>query len=100
MDIVGPLVRSEKGNRFILVACDYWTKYPEAIPLKTVDAETVANALIDIISRTGIPREILSDQGSNFMLATIKHLCSLMHIKTLKTTPYHPQANGLVEIFS
>ena len=100
MDIVGPLVRSEKGNRFILVVCDYGTKYPEAIPLKTIDAETVANALIDIFSRTGIPREILSDQGSNFMSATIKHLCSLLHIKKLKTSPYHPQANGLVENFN
>ena len=100
MDIVGPLVRSEKGNRFILVVCDYGTKYPEAIPLKTIDAETVANALIDIFSRTGIPREILSDQGSNFMSAIIKHLCSLLHIKKLKTSPYHPQANGLVENFN
>ena len=100
MDIVGPLVRSEKGNRFILVVCDYGTKYPEAIPLKTIDAETVANALIDIFSRTGIPREVLSDQGSNFMSATIKHLCSLLHIKKLKTSPYHPQANGLVENFN
>ena len=70
MDIVGPLVRSEKGNRFILVVCDYGTKYPEAIPLKTIDAETVANALIDIFSRTGIPREILSDQGSNAQSVT------------------------------
>ena len=100
MDIEGPLVRSEKGNRFILVVCDYGTKYPEAIPLKTIDAETIANALIDIFSRTGIPREILSDQGSNFMSATIKHLCSLLHIKKLKTSPYHPQANGLVENFN
>ena len=100
MDIVGPLVRSEKGNKFILVVCDYGTKYPEAIPLKTIDAETVANALIDIFSRTGIPREILSDQGSNFMSATVKHLCSLLHIKKLKTSPYHPQANGLVENFN
>ena len=100
MDIVGPLVRSEKGNRFILVVCDYGTKYPEAIPLKTIDAEMVANALIDIFSRTGIPCEILSDQGSNFMSATIKHLCSLLHIKKLKTSPYHPQANGLVENFN
>ena len=49
MDIVGPLMHSEKGNRFILVVCDYGTKYPEAIPLKTVDAETVANALMQHI---------------------------------------------------
>lgn len=100
MDIVGPLTRSDQGNRYILVVCDYGTKYPEAIPLKTIDAETVANALINIFSRTGIPREILSDQGSNFMSALMKHLCSLLQIKKLNTSPYHPQANGLVENFN
>ena len=100
MDIVGPLIRSEQGNRYILVVCDYGTKYPEAIPLKTIAAEIVANALIDIFSRTGIPREILSDQGSNFMSALMQNLCSLLQIKKLKTTPYHPQANGLIENFN
>ncbi len=50
MDIVGPLPRSERGNRYVLVICDYATKYPEAIPLKTIDAETVANELIWFIS--------------------------------------------------
>ena len=58
MDIVRPLVRSEKRNRFILVVCDYGTKYPEAIPLKPIDAEIVDIALKNIFSRTGIPREI------------------------------------------
>ena len=100
MDIVDPLVWSEKGNRFILVVCDYGTKFPEAIPLKTINAETLANALIKIFSRVEIPRAILSDQGSNFMSATIKHLCSLLHIKKLKTSPYHPKANELVENFN
>lgn len=100
MDIVGPLVRTQQGNKYILVVCDYGTKYPEAIPLKTIDAEIVANALIDIFSRTGIPREILSDQGSNFMSALMKQLCSLLKIKKLNTSPYHPQANGLVENFN
>ena len=100
IDIVGPLIRSEQGNRYILVACDYGTKYPEAIPLKTIDAETVAYALVDMFSRTGIPREILSDQGSNFMSALMQNLCSMLGIRKLKTTPYHPQANGLVENFN
>ena len=72
----------------------------ETIPLKTIEVERVANALIDIFSRTGIPREILSDQASTFMSATIKHLYSLLHIKKLKTSPYHQQANSLVEIFN
>ena len=45
LDIVGPLDRSKRGHRYILVICDYATKYPEAIPFKTIDSETVANAL-------------------------------------------------------
>lgn len=63
IDIVGPLHRTRKGNRYILTLCDYSTKYPEAVALKVIDTETVANALIEIFSRTGIPKEILSDQG-------------------------------------
>ena len=59
IDIVGPLNRTKQGNRYLLTVCDYSKKYPEAIPLKTVDTETVANALIEIFSRTGIPKEIL-----------------------------------------
>ena len=88
IDIVRPLIRSDKGNRYVLVLCDYGTKYPEAIPLKTIDAETVANTLVEIFSRTGIPHEILYDQGSNFMSATMQQLCSLLHIK--KKNLRHP----------
>ena len=96
-DIVGPFIPSDKGSRYILVLCDYGTKYPEASPLKMIDVETVANALVEIFSRTGIPHEMLSDQGSNFMSATMQQLCSLLHIKKLKTSPYHPQANGTLK---
>ena len=73
---------------------------PEAVPLKVIDAETVANALVEIFSRTGIPKEILSDQCSNFTSALMKELCKLLHIKKLTSTPYHPEANGLVERFN
>lgn len=66
MDIVGPLPRSKAGYRYILVICDYATRrYPKAVPLQTVDAEHVAEALVKLFSRVGIPREILTDQGSN-----------------------------------
>ena len=50
MDIVGPLPRTQRGNRFILVISDYATRYPEAIPLKGVTAAKVADMLIDFIS--------------------------------------------------
>ena len=65
MDIVGPLPRSCSGMRYILVICDYATRYPEAIPLKLFDADHVAEALLTFFSRIGIPSEILTDQGSN-----------------------------------
>ena len=50
MDIVGPFPRSHSGNRYVLVLCDYSTRYPEAVPLKNVDAETVAEELVTIFS--------------------------------------------------
>ena len=68
MDIVGPLPRSWAGHKYTLVVCDYATRYPEAVPMKTIDAERVAEELVKIYSRVGIPREILTDQGSNFNL--------------------------------
>lgn len=100
IDFVGPLPLSENKNRYILVCIDYATRYPEAIPLKTQDAETVANALLNIFSRVGVPQEILSDQGTNFMSDLMTELCRLLQIKKLSTTPYHPMANGLVENFN
>ena len=95
MDIVGPLTRSRKGNRYILVVCDYATRFPEAIPLRSIDAETVAEELITIFSRFGIPGEILSDQGSNFMSELMQELYRLLKVHPIRTSPYHPQTDGL-----
>lgn len=68
MDIVGPLQRTKHGNKYILTIMDYATRYPEAIPLRRTDAATVAEALCQVFARLGLPREVLSDQGSNFLL--------------------------------
>ena len=62
MDIVGPLNCSKKGNQYILVVCDYATRYPEAFPLRSISAEAMAEHLMQLFSRVGIPKEILSDQ--------------------------------------
>ena len=63
-----PSLRSPSGNRFILVICDYATCYPEAIPLRSVDAEHVAEELVKLFMRVEVPAEILTNQGRNFML--------------------------------
>ena len=100
MDIVGPLPRSRSGNKFILVICDYVTRYPEAFALKSVDTEHVAKALISLFSRMGVPKEILTDQGTNFASKLLAELYRLLHVKAVKTSPYHPQTDGLVERFN
>ena len=66
MDVVGPLPRSRSGNKYVLVLCDYATRYPEVVPLRNVEAETVAEELVKVFARVGIPQEMLTDQGSNF----------------------------------
>ena len=97
MDIVGPLPRTQEGYRYILSVVDLDTRYPEAIPLKNQSAEAVADALVTIFSRVGIPQEISSDQGTNFMSQLVKELCQQLQIEQVSTTPYHQAANGLVE---
>lgn len=100
MDIVGPLAKTKKGNRFILTIVDDATRYPEAFALKSCDAESVANALIELFSRVGIPKVILTDQGTNFTSKLIKELFTLLKVKGVTISPYHPQANGKTERFN
>ena len=100
MDIVGPLPRSSSGKRFVLVICDYATRYPEAIALRNTDANTVAEELVKFFARVGVPNEILTDQGTNFTSQLLTEVYRLLHVKPIRTTPYHPQTDGLVERFN
>ena len=100
MDIVGPLPHSKKGNQYILVICDYATRYPEAMAIRRIEAGVVAEKLMELFSRVGIPKEILSDQGTNFMSQLLKELYNLLHVHPIRTSPYHPQTDGLVERFN
>ena len=54
MDIVGPLPRSRSGNCYVLVVCDYATRYPEAVPMKTSDAKVIAEELMKIFAQVGL----------------------------------------------
>jgi len=73
VDLIGLIApASEKGNRYILTMVDYATRYPEAVALKDIIAETVAEALVNMFSRVGVPRELLSDQGGQFMSGVMK----------------------------
>jgi len=101
IDLVGPVTpTSTSGNRFILCVIDYATRYPEAVALPGVSTEQVAEALCRIFSRVGIPSQILSDQGSQFVSDVMKEVYRLLSIQHITSTPYHLQANGLVEKFN
>jgi len=78
----------------ILVVMDHYTKYAKAIPTSNQLARTVAKALWEEFFLTyGFPQRILSDQGRDFESTLIKELCSMLGIKKIRTTPYHPAGN-------
>lgn len=100
MDIVGPLNRTKSGKKYILTIIDHSTHYPDAFALKEIDAKSVANALIELFSRVGLPKIILTDQGSNFKSQLLKELYEMVNIQGITTSPYTPQSNGCVERFN
>ena len=96
VDIVGPNEPcSDKKSRYILTMIDYARRYPEAVALPSIETDSVAEALVEIFSRVGIPDEVLKDCGSQFTAEVMKEVSRLQ----LTTTPYHPMCNGLVERF-
>lgn len=100
MDIVGPLSKSSRGHKYILVIVDYATRYPEAIPLRTANAKNVAHELMMLFSRVGIADEVLTDQGTCFMSRVMSSLYRWLKVKRIRTSVYHPQTDGLVERFN
>ena len=101
VDLVGPMQPpSARGHKYILTMVDYATRYAEAVPLKKATSETIAEALWEMWTRLGIPQEILTDRGSQFLSQTMQQVNDLLNIKGITTTPYHAQTNGLVERFN
>ena len=100
MDIFGPLKKIQIGNKYILVAMDYTTKWPEAFALKNATTETILDCLIELTARVGIPEEILTDNGTNFMSEVMKQFCQTTGVHQIRTSPYHSQTDGMVERFN
>lgn len=97
IDIVGPFPPSN-GNRYCLTIVDRFSRWPEAIPVPDMTAPTIAQALVTgWISRFGVPKRITSDQGRQFESTLFAELLRTFGITHLRTTPYHPQSNGIIE---
>ena len=100
VDVVGPTEpRSDKKSRYILIMIDYATRYPEAVALPSIEKERVAEALVEMFRRVGIPDKMLTDCGSQFTAEVMKEVSRLLSLHQLTTMPYHPMCNGLVERF-
>lgn len=98
VDIVGPLPPSPYGHRYLLTIIDRKTRWPEAIPLQNITAESVAKSIFEgWIARFGCPTTLTSDQGRQFESQLFTSLTRLLGIEKTRTTPYHPQSNGLDE---
>lgn len=100
VDMVGPLPRTSRGHKYMLTCIDHLSRYAEVVPMTGTAAHEVAVALVDrVITRHGTPQYLLTDQGANFTSEIIKSLCTLMGVKKIQTSAYHPQSNGRVERF-
>lgn len=99
-DIMGPLPTTDGGNRYVLVVVDHFTKWVELFAMETQTAEDVAKRLMLVFYRHGIPETILSDQGTNFQSILLSEIYELLDVHKVRTSPYHPQTDGLTERFN
>jgi len=101
VDLLGPLPESENGNSYVMVVGDYYTRWMEALAIPNQEASTVAEKLVDeVFLRFSPPEQLHSDQGRQFESTLLAEICKILQIKKTKTTPYHPQCDGLVERFN
>ncbi len=97
IDLTGPFPPN-KNFRYLLTIIDRFTRWPEAIPLETTKTDEIINALINNwVSRFGVPNNITSDRGPQFTSQIWRGIANILGVDMNFTTPYHPQANGLVE---
>ena len=101
MDFLDMSITSAKGNRYVLVMVDCVSRWMEACTLLDKTAISLADAFFsNIVCRFGMPSVIHSDQGWEFENKVMHELCTLVGSHKTKTTPYHPESDGLVERFN
>ena len=98
LDFVGPITPMSRKKRYILVCTDYVTKWVEAKALYQANEQSVVDFLFEeIFTWFGVPREIVTDQGTQFMSKLVKSITQQYQIRHRTSSPYHSQANGQVE---
>lgn len=97
-DLTGPFKTTDRGNKYIIVIVDCFSKYLIARPLTNKETQTVAQSILEHWCWLfGIPERILSDRGNEYDSSVWDAVCNLLDIEKVHTTPYHPQTDGQSE---
>ena len=101
IDVLGPLPMSERRNKFVIIIGNHFTQWVEPYPDQDHKAEAVARMIVEnFISRFGILGTIHTDQGRDFESKLFQDMCRLLEIEKTRTTPWHPQSDGMIERFN
>ena len=101
LDLLGPFPESRNRNKYVLSIVDQFTRWVELFPIKNMEAITIAKVFVnEFVSRYGLSRQILTDQGRQFESMLFKEICVLMDIDKKRNTSFHPQTNGIQERFN
>ncbi len=101
IDIFGPLLKTPRGNEYLLMLTDRYSKLTKSVPMKSISAEAVAKAFTAEWALTyGPPKDLLSDNGSAFNSKFFASVCTILNVRNKFTTTYHPQTNGQVERYN
>ena len=91
-DILGPLPETQRGNKFIMVVTDHFTRWVEIFALPDQTAEVCADKLVnEVIARFGTPYDLHSDQGRNYVSTLFIEMCKLLEVRKTRTSPYNPR---------
>ncbi len=100
-DICGPFPETERGNKYVVTFQDKFSKWVEGYAIPDATAQTVAQKFVyEFCSRLGTPFELHTDQGRNYESSLFQEICKLLEVHKLRSSPFHPSANGMIEKFN
>lgn len=99
LDCVGPLPKAKSGHQYLLTIMCATTRYPEAVPLRSIKTKAVVKELIKFCSMFGLPKVIQTDQGTNFTSRLFEQLVHELGVEHQMSSAYHPESQGALERF-